>query len=54
MENTAWENYGHKSGNEKCKDCMVHCGYEATAVDSTFASFKGLTAAARATLTGKL
>ena len=54
MDNTAWENYGHKSGNEKCKDCMVHCGYEATAVDSTFASFKGLTAAARATLTGKL
>ena len=54
MENTAWESYGHKSGNEKCQDCMVHCGYEATAVDSTFASFKGLKAAAHATLTGKL
>ena len=54
MEKTAWENYGHKSGNEKCKDCMVHCGYEATAVDFTFASFKGLKAAAQATLTGKL
>jgi hypothetical protein len=33
---------------------MVHCGYEATAVDATFASWKGLSAAARATLTGKL
>ena len=46
METTDWENYGTESGNEKCQDCMVHCGYEATAVDSTFASFKGLTAAA--------
>ena len=52
---TAWENYGRKSGNEKCQDCMVHCGYEATAVDSTFALLQGFsTAAARATLTGKL
>ena len=28
MEDTAWENYGQKSGNEKCRDCMVHCGYD--------------------------
>jgi len=39
MDETEWQNYGHKSGNEKCKDCMVHCGYEASAVDETFASF---------------
>ncbi len=36
MESTEWETYG--TGNyEKCADCMVHCGYEATAVDDTFA-----------------
>jgi hopanoid biosynthesis associated radical SAM protein HpnH len=34
MEETAWERYG--TGNyEKCADCMVHCGYEATAVNDT-------------------
>ncbi len=31
LEKTVWENYGHKSGNPKCADCMVHCGYEPTA-----------------------
>ncbi len=31
MEGTDWDSYG--TGNyEKCADCMVHCGYEATAV----------------------
>ena len=34
MEDTEWDNYG--TGNyEKCADCMVHCGYEATAVADT-------------------
>ncbi len=31
LDNTKWENYGQKSGNPKCADCMVHCGYEPTA-----------------------
>ncbi|MEB3294227.1 MAG: adenosyl-hopene transferase HpnH [Synechococcales bacterium] len=31
LEDTPWENYGRKSGNPKCQDCMVHCGYEPTA-----------------------
>jgi hopanoid biosynthesis associated radical SAM protein HpnH len=31
LEDTAWENYGRASGNPKCQDCMVHCGYEPTA-----------------------
>jgi hopanoid biosynthesis associated radical SAM protein HpnH len=31
LENTEWENYGRESGNPKCADCMVHCGYEPTA-----------------------
>jgi hopanoid biosynthesis associated radical SAM protein HpnH len=36
MTTTEWQNYGRKSGNPKCADCMVHCGYEPTAVtDST-------------------
>jgi hopanoid biosynthesis associated radical SAM protein HpnH len=42
IEDTQWENYGKKSGNEKCKDCMVHCGHEPTAVNETFGSLKGL------------
>ncbi|UEP23944.1 adenosyl-hopene transferase HpnH [Burkholderia ambifaria] len=34
MEDTNWDNYG--VGNyEKCADCMVHCGFEATAVMDT-------------------
>jgi len=54
MENTRWEKYGRKSGNPKCQDCMVHCGYEPTAVDETFNSWKGFKDAVMATLTGKL
>ena len=32
IEDTEWENYGVASGNPKCVDCMVHSGYEASAV----------------------
>jgi len=31
LEDTDWSKYGRKSGNPKCVDCMVHCGYEPTA-----------------------
>jgi hopanoid biosynthesis associated radical SAM protein HpnH len=31
IEQTKWEDYGRASGNPKCQDCMVHCGYEPTA-----------------------
>ena len=34
MEDTAWEKYG-TGVNPKCADCMVHCGYEASAVNDT-------------------
>ncbi len=37
MEETEWQNYG-TGRNPKCTSCMVHCGYEATAVDDTFTS----------------
>ncbi len=48
MNNTDWDAYGKASGNPKCQDCMVHCGYEATAVDHTFSSFGGLWATIKA------
>ena len=31
INETKWEDYGRASGNPKCQDCMVHCGYEPTA-----------------------
>jgi hopanoid biosynthesis associated radical SAM protein HpnH len=52
MAETQWQNYGTESGNPKCANCMVHSGYEASAVDNTFGSLKGLLATARATLFG--
>ncbi len=30
-DTTDWDQYGHKSDNPKCQDCMVHCGFEPTA-----------------------
>ncbi len=42
MEDTEWDNYG-TGKNPKCANCMVHCGYEATAVDDAFSNpFKAL------------
>lgn len=35
MDDTSWENYG-SGRNQKCQNCMAHCGYEGTAVDDTF------------------
>ena len=35
MEDTAWDEYG-TGRNPKCADCMVHSGYEASAVNDTF------------------
>jgi hopanoid biosynthesis associated radical SAM protein HpnH len=34
IEDTPWEQYG-TGANPKCADCMVHSGYEATAVNDT-------------------
>ncbi|MDC3379359.1 adenosyl-hopene transferase HpnH [Planctomycetota bacterium] len=36
MATTVWEDYGRASGNPKCANCMLHCGFEATAVDDHF------------------
>jgi hypothetical protein len=54
MEETPWEEYGHASGNPACADCMVHSGYEPTAVSATFGSIKGLVDSTISTLTGKV
>jgi hopanoid biosynthesis associated radical SAM protein HpnH len=50
MTETAWKEYGVESGNPRCANCMVHSGYEASAVDHTFSSLRGFFATARATL----
>jgi len=48
MEDTDWDSYG--VGNyEKCANCMVHCGFEATAVID---SFKRPLAALKASIKG--
>jgi hypothetical protein len=52
METTDWNQYGRKSGNPKCQDCMVHCGHEPSAVAATFGSLRGLAMTARLTLLG--
>jgi hopanoid biosynthesis associated radical SAM protein HpnH len=51
QDSTEWENYGTESGNPKCANCMVHSGYEASAVDHTFSSLRGLWATLKAELT---
>jgi hopanoid biosynthesis associated radical SAM protein HpnH len=48
MQDTEWDEYGRASGNPKCANCMVHCGYEPTAVNHTFASFGGIFATVKA------
>jgi hopanoid biosynthesis associated radical SAM protein HpnH len=54
LETTKWERYGRASGNEKCQDCMVHCGHEPSAVNHTFSSLSGFRDTVVATVTGKL
>ncbi len=49
LDATEWHKYGYESGNPKCANCMLHSGYEASAVDYTF-SFKGVFATMKAML----
>jgi len=53
MRETEWEKYGTESGNPKCANCMVHSGYEASAVNDTFGSLRGFLATVRATFSTK-
>ncbi len=50
MESTNWENYGTESGNPKCANCMVHSGYEASAVHDGFSTLRGFADLVKATL----
>jgi len=47
IETTDWARYGQKGWDERCKDCMVHCGYEASAVNDMFGSVGGLARTAK-------
>src|SRR5206468_2465200 len=51
IKTTEWEKYGVKSGNPKCTDCMVSCGFEPTAVTDSMAGprniVRSITAAMR-------
>jgi hopanoid biosynthesis associated radical SAM protein HpnH len=53
VKTTDWSRYGTESGNPKCANCMVSCGYEPTSVHHAFSSFSGLFAMAKATLFNK-
>ena len=48
LSKTKWEDFGHASGNPRCQNCMVHSGFEGSAVNHTFGSWDGLFAMARA------
>ncbi len=52
LADTPWERFGPRSGHPACRDCMVHSGFEASAVDEGFSSWRGFLAMARAALTG--
>ena len=51
METTDWDRYG-TGRDERCADCMVHCGYEASAVDETFSGLRGFLTTLRAYVFG--
>ncbi len=51
IEETDWGNYG-TGHNERCADCMVHCGYEASAVNDAFGSWGGFMSLLRAYIFG--
>lgn len=50
LRTTEWSHYGTESGNPKCANCMVSCGYEPSAVNDGFGTVRGFLAMARASL----
>jgi hopanoid biosynthesis associated radical SAM protein HpnH len=54
MEDTEWDKYGRASGNPRCQDCMVHCGFEPSAVNATFGSVRAMGATVASMVTGQL
>ena len=53
LDTTDWSQYGRASGNPKCRDCMVHCGYEPTAVIETLTTLRGMAATAKKMVFGR-
>lgn len=53
VETTDWTRYGHKSGNPKCRHCMIHSGFEPSAVASTLGTWKGFLATVRLARPGR-
>ena len=49
METTAWDRYG-TGRHPKCEDCMVHSGYEPSAVEDGMASLGNVVRSLRSTL----
>jgi hopanoid biosynthesis associated radical SAM protein HpnH len=47
LDATDWSRYGPQSGNAACRDCMVHSGYEPSAVLALLGSWTGLWATLR-------
>lgn len=46
LEDTPWDRYG-TGRDPRCADCMVHCGYEPTAVSDAMGSLKNIWYSAR-------
>jgi hopanoid biosynthesis associated radical SAM protein HpnH len=49
METTDWDGYG-TGRHPKCADCMVHCGYEPTAVEDSMSSLGNVVRSIRSTV----
>jgi hypothetical protein len=39
LDDTDWDSYG-RGRDDRCANCMAHCGYEPTAVFATMGSLK--------------
>ncbi|MBV9100792.1 MAG: adenosyl-hopene transferase HpnH [Candidatus Dormibacteraeota bacterium] len=52
VETTDWDSYG-RGRNEKCAQCMAHCGYEPTAIIATASSLRESLRAAKETVRGQ-
>ena len=49
MEETDWDHYG-TGRHEKCENCMVHCGYEPSAVEDSMATVGNVVRSIRSTV----
>jgi hopanoid biosynthesis associated radical SAM protein HpnH len=52
LDTTPWDQYG-RGRDERCSNCMAHCGYEPTAVVATTESLRESLRATRETLRGQ-